>query len=235
MPEMTLAAYKLAIEQGAEALECDVRLTVDGELVCFHDRTMRRVAGSDAVVSSLTLTQLEEYDVGSWKRAGLGEDGTRILTLQSLLELARDCGRPVDLAIEAKHPSKNGFKLERRLVELLDYFGWTGDYSPVRVMSFSPVAIMRVERLAPRLEVVLLVDHPYSWRATSRMLRPGWIAGPGLEVLKRQPLLVERLKRTGRRVHVWTVNEPADWDLCAAWGVEAVITDKPGAALAHFT
>lgn len=231
---MTLAAYQLALEQGAEALECDVRLTQDGQLVCFHDRTLRRVAGSDEIVSNLTLEALEQFDVGSWKAPDAPESAKRVLPLRGLLELVRDAGRRVELAIETKHPTRHGAQLERELVTQLQEVDWAGEDSPVRVMSFSPVAVARIERYAPQLERVLLIDHPYSWRATSRMLRPGWIAGPGLEVLKQQPLLIERLKRTGRRVHVWTVNEPPDWDLCDAWGVEAVITDKPGAALAHF-
>jgi glycerophosphoryl diester phosphodiesterase len=65
------------------------------------------------------------------------------------------------------------------------------------------------------------------------VLGPGWIAGPGIDLLRENPRLGRRLRRRGRRVHVWTVNEPADLDLCVAQGVEAVITDDPRVALDH--
>jgi glycerophosphoryl diester phosphodiesterase len=65
-PEHTLAAYLRAIEQGADALECDVRLTADGHLVCVHDRKVDRTSNGRGVVSTLELTHLERLDWGSW-------------------------------------------------------------------------------------------------------------------------------------------------------------------------
>ena len=100
-------------------------------------------------------------------------------------------------------------------------------------MSFSPVALTRIERLAPDLEVVLLTDSAYSWRLTAGVLSHGWIAGPGIELLRENPRLGSKLRRAGRRIHVWTVNTVDDLDLCLDLGVEAVITDIPGATLAH--
>lgn len=242
--EHTLGAYIHALDRGADALECDVRLSADGHLVCVHDRTLRRVAGNPAVVSTMTLEELNRIDVGSWKHPwldlddeapDLDETRRRVLTLRTLLETVRDYPRRVEVAIETKHPTRYAGLVEKTLVELLVEFGWTGADSPIRVMSFSPVALTRIERLAPELEVVLLMDSPRSWRVTSGLLQPGWIAGPGISLLKESPRLVERLRRSSRRIHVWTVNTPTEWDLCRGWGVEAVITDHPGAALAHFT
>ena len=240
--EHTLGAYVRALDEGAEGLECDVRLTSDGHLVCVHDRNLRRVANTDGLVSTMTLAELDKLDVGSWKRPwselddeapDVDEDSKRVLTLRRLLETVRDYDRHVDLAIETKHPTRYAGLVERRLVDVLDRFGWAGKDSPARVMSFSPVALTRVERLAPDLEVVLLTDSRYSWRLTSGVLGPGWIAGPGIELLRENPRLGSKLRRTGRRVHVWTVNTVDDLDLCVERGVEAVITDKPGAALTH--
>ena len=123
--------------------------------------------------------------------------------------------------------------MERRLVELLADFGWNGAGSPARVMSFSAVALTRVKKLAPDLEVVLLIDRQYSWQMATSVLGPGWIAGPGIDLLRENPRLGRRLRRRDRRVHVWTVNTPADLDLCVSLGVEAVITDDPRHALDH--
>ncbi len=175
--EHTLGAYVRALDEGAEGLECDVRLTADGHLVCVHDRRVHRVANARGVVSTMQLAQLDELDFASWKNpwADLDDeapeidvDTRRVLTLRRLLETARDYDRPVDLAIETKHPTRYAGLVERRLVKLLDEFGWAGKDSPARVMSFSWLALTRVKKLAPHLEVVFLLDRQHSWLLATR-------------------------------------------------------------------
>ncbi len=241
-PEHTLAAYVAALDEGAEGLECDVRLTADGHLVCVHDRRVDRTANGHGLVSTMDLAQLDELDFASWKTpwADLddeapepAEDARRVLSMRRLLEMVADYHRPVDLAIETKHPTRYGGLVERRLVELLTTFGWQGKDSPARVMSFSWKALNRVRKLAPGLELVLLVDRPHSWKLSQNLVAEDWIAGPGIGLLRDNPRVAERLRRSGRRIHVWTVNEQADLDLCVRLGVEAVITDRPAPTLAH--
>ena len=65
--EHTLAAYVRALDEGAEALECDVRLTADGHLVCVHDRNLRRTAANAGTVSTMNLAELDELDFAAWK------------------------------------------------------------------------------------------------------------------------------------------------------------------------
>ncbi len=60
--EHTLRAYQRAIEVGADALECDVRLTADGHLVCVHDRNLQRTAATKGVVSTMNLADLDELE-----------------------------------------------------------------------------------------------------------------------------------------------------------------------------
>jgi len=238
--EHTLGAYVAALDEGADALECDVRLTADGHLVCVHDRKVDRTTDARGVVSTMTLQQLDELDAASWKNpwadlddeAELPErDESKVLTLRRLLEVVRDYDRPVDLAIETKHPTRFAGLVERRLVETLDEHGWAGPRSPARVMSFSAVALTRVQKLAPALEVVLLIEGSVSWQVTKGMLSPGWIAGPGVDELRDKPRLGRRLREQGHRIHVWTVNTVDDLDLCLDLGVEAVITDRPARIL----
>jgi len=227
-PEHTLAAYRAAIAQGADALECDVRLTVDGELVCLHDRTLRRTGLSDGLVSTSTLAELEQIDFGAWKpqtEVSWSRDEVGVLPLRHLLEVAADAR--IKLAIEAKHPTRYGAQVEESLVRLLDEFGWTGADSPVRVMSFSWVALRRIRRLAPALDVVYLMDRPYQWLRVQPVADADWIAGPGIKVVKKAPDQISRMIAAGTRVHVWTVNDPADVDLCTDFGVEGIITDRP--------
>jgi glycerophosphoryl diester phosphodiesterase len=240
--EHTLGAYVAALDEGAEGLEADVRLTADGHLVCVHDRRVDRVANARGLVSTMELAQLDELDFASWKNPWadlddeapeVDQEARKVLTLRRLIEAVADYDRPVELAIETKHPTRYGGLVERRLVELLDSYGWTRKGAPVRVMSFSYSAINRVKKLAPDLDVVMLVDRLYSWELTRNLAGEDWIAGPGIDLLRENPRFRRRLARSGRRVHVWVVNEPEDIDLCVELGVEAIITDTPAKALLH--
>jgi glycerophosphoryl diester phosphodiesterase len=239
-PEHTLKAYTRAIDEGADALECDVRLTADSHLVCVHDRDLRRTAQQRRVVSSMELSELEQLDFASWKHpwADLDDEAPemdpeldKVLTLRRLLETVADYPRPVELAIETKHPTRYAGLVERRLVEVLDSFGWAGAGSPARVMSFSWVALRRIRRLAPELALVYLIDSPLAWASSRPFAEPDWIAGPGIELLQKHPEMIRRIRKAGTPVHVWTVNSRADLDLCLELDVEAVITDQPAVML----
>jgi glycerophosphoryl diester phosphodiesterase len=151
------------------------------------------------------------------------------------METVADYPRRVDVAVETKHPTRYAGLVETRLAELIEAFGWAGPGSRVRVMSFSWVALTRLKKLLPEIEVVMLIDKVYSWKAVKPMAGNDWIVGPDMRLIRARPKFGAKLRRNGRRVHVWTVNSPGDLDLCAELGVEAVITDKPGEALAHLT
>ncbi|NYG59515.1 glycerophosphoryl diester phosphodiesterase [Nocardioides daedukensis] len=234
--EHTLGAYLEAIRIGADGLECDVRLTADGHLVCVHDRDLRRTASNSGVVSTMELAELDAFDFGSWKNPWHDLDDeapdldpalNKVLTLRKLLETVASAGRRVELAIETKHPTRFGGLVERRLVELLDEFGWAGADSPVRVMSFSFTALQRVENLAAGLDKVMLIDKAHHWPMLRRMIGKKWIVGPGIGELTDHPGLARRLRDSDRRIHVWTVNTDAQLALCESLGVETIISDRP--------
>ena len=147
--EHTLAAYEAAIHSGADALECDVRLTRDGHLVCVHDRTVNRTSDGHGVVSELDLQALDAMDFSSWRGdlptsadqllsdspylAGVAPDRDRgggVLRLERLLELVADADRDVKLLIETKHPTRYAGLVEKTLVDELHRFGWAGKAGP---------------------------------------------------------------------------------------------------------
>ncbi|MFF7767026.1 glycerophosphodiester phosphodiesterase [Streptomyces massasporeus] len=249
-PEHTLAAYTKAIEDGADALECDVRLTADGHLVCVHDRRINRTSNGRGAVSALELADLAALDFGSWKtgEAWKGRDeepdwehrpedreATSVLTLERLLELVADAGRRVELAIETKHPTRWAGQVEDRLLALLKRFGLdapaSAEESQVRVMSFSARSLTRVRAASPTLPTVYLTQF-LSPRLRDGRLPPGVrIAGPSIRIVRNHPTYIERLKQAGHQVHVWTVNEPGDVDHCVKLGVDAIITNRPRAVL----
>jgi glycerophosphoryl diester phosphodiesterase len=242
-PEHTLSAYKQALDDGADALECDVRLTRDGHLVCVHDRRVDRTSNGRGVLSTLELAELSALDFGSWRDTWEDfedpevpdRDRAEILTLRRLLETVANHDRPVELAIETKHPTRYAGLVERRLVDMLDHFGWAhprlGRSSPVRVMSFSQLSLRRMRVLAPSVQTVFLMERvPLRFRDGT--LPPGVrIAGPSIEVLRAHPGYVERVQRRGHDVHVWTVDQADDVTLCRDLGVDAIITNRPGRVL----
>ena len=234
-PEHTLHAYKRALAEGADALECDVRLTKDGHLVCVHDRRIDRTSNGRGILSTLELAELNELDWGSWRDTWEDfedpempdRDKSQILTLRRLLEAVAAVDRRVEVAIETKHPTRYAGLVERRLVALLDEFGWAGARSPVRVMSFSQLSLRRLRYLAPDLRSVMLFERvPLRFRDGS--LPEGVaIAGPSIEIVRSHPRYVERAHRHGHPVHVWTVDAVDDIALCRDLGVEAIITNRP--------
>ncbi|MGW6845661.1 glycerophosphodiester phosphodiesterase [Streptomyces sp. NPDC054958] len=221
-PEHTLAAYRQAIADGADALECDVRLTADHKLVCVHDRRVERTSDGSGVVSEMTYAQLSALDFGAWK--GAGHAGARVLLFEDLLREALAADRPVGLAVETKHPTRAGGRLEVELARLLREYGLAdGAAGLVEVMSFSRVALTRLHRLVPGLPAVYLMERRL------RPVRPPYAthAGPGIDLVRRDPGLVARLKAKRLSVRVWTVDEPQDVELCLRLGVDTIITNRP--------
>ena len=246
-PEHTLQAFEAALADGADALECDVRLTRDGVLVCVHDRKVDRTSDGRGVVSTLELADLHELDFASWKRserearAGGEEreepdrDAGRVLTFERLLQLVLDCERPVQLQVETKHPTRYGGLVERELVDLLERYGLTTPahrhQSRVAVLSYAATSLRRVHALAPRLPTVLNMDR-VPLRLRDGSLPPHvWAAAVHLRVVRTWPSYVERVHAAGGRVHVFTADEPGDIDFLLRLGVDAIISNEPARVL----
>ncbi len=235
-PEHTLAAYELALHEGADGVECDVRLTRDGHLVCVHDRRVDRTSTGTGLVSDLTLAQLREFDWGAWHSGGIRPDGeavgTALLTLDDLVRLVLDWNRPVKVFIETKHPVRYGALVESKVLALLNRYGIaspaSADRSRAVVMSFSAAAVWRVRRAAPMLPTVLLGE-------TSRYLGGGaattvgaTAVGPSIATLREHPELVDRAAAQGRAMYCWTVDHYEDVKFCHDLGVGWIATNYPG-------
>lgn len=271
--EHTLAAYLTAIDDGADALECDVRLTRDGHLVCVHDRTVDRTSDGQGVVSTLELTDLAGLDFASWHSEGAdapvaarrersdtpvtaragGSSGPQqaqstrsvpdrisaqdhgVLTLRTLLDVVTSASRPVRLLIETKHPTRYAGLVEHELVEQLRHFGLLAKQPgppPVTAMSFAPLALRRMAFLAPTLPRVLLQNHWLPGRRSGSLPATTTISGPGIHLVRSDPEYVARAHERGNRVFVWTVDDPADVQMCVQLGVDAIITNRPASTLA---
>ena len=267
--EHTLPAYLAAIETGVDGLECDVRLTRDGHLVCVHDRTVNRTSNGSGIVSELDLSGLQALDFGSWRDelpssadelvsnspylAGVAPDrampgSSAVLTLEMLLGVVADAGRPLRLLIETKHPTRYGGLVEQELVRLLRRFGWAGPdpgdavaaaagleqgEQPVTIMSFAPTALRRIRQLAPSVPLTLLMERWIPLRRDGSLPTGVRISGPGIRLLRSDPDYVDRAHQVGNRVFCWTVDQPEDVELVREHGVDAIITNRPAAVLAQ--
>ncbi|GAA1879466.1 glycerophosphodiester phosphodiesterase [Williamsia serinedens] len=228
-PEHTIAAYELAIAQGAEGLECDVRLTSDHHLVCVHDRTVDRTSSGTGVVSEMSLAELRDLDFGSWHAWGRPQS---VLTLSELLTLALDHDTPVRLFIETKHPVRYGGLVEQLLLAELHRFGIasppSADHSRAAVISFSAGAVWRVRRNAPMLPTILLGDTARILGGSAATAVGATGIGPSIMTLRDHPEAVDRAAASGRATYCWTVDEYADVTHCARIGVDFLATNHPG-------
>ena len=114
-----MAAYKAAIDDGADGFECDVRLTKDNQLVLWHDADMNRVAGNSARIADSNFNEIKHHY-------------PQAMMLEELLVLARDNNK--ELAIETKHPVPTGSAVEKKVMELL---AQEKPVSDIHIMSFS--------------------------------------------------------------------------------------------------
>jgi glycerophosphoryl diester phosphodiesterase len=234
-PENTLAAYDLALKEGADGVECDVRLTRDGHLVCVHDRRLDRTSTGAGLVSAMTLAELRKLEYGAWHhswRADGTHGDTGLLTLDALVALVLDWKRPVKIFVETKHPVRYGALVESKVLALLQRFGIaapvSADRSRAVVMSFSAAALWRVRRSAPLLPTVLL-GRSHLYLGSSAASTVGATAvGPSLATLREHPELADRAVAQGRALYCWTADDFDDVKFCKDVGVAWLATNCPG-------
>lgn len=212
LPENTLAAFDRALEEGADALELDVRLSRDGVPVVIHDSTVDRTTGGRGAVHDLLLAELRLLDAGR---------GERIPTLEEVLE--RYSSTPLVLevkAVEAAEP----------VAQLL---GRHGAAARVLVGSFERAALRPFAdgpfvRAASRGETARF----WFWsRVGLTVGRGGYRAFTVPEYHGRLHVVDRRFAwAAGQRrtpIHVWTVNDVEAARRLRALGVSGVITDYP--------
>ena len=201
-----MAAYKAAIDDGADGFECDVRITKDNQLVLWHDADMQRVAGSGARIADSTFLEIKH-------------NYPEAITLEDLLILARDNKK--ELAIETKHPVPTGSAVEKRVVDLL---AQEKPFADTYIMSFSWLALEKVRMFSPQQGTVALLHDRFNF-AMRRFTSAGSI-GPGISTLRNNPHLL----KDPRNLFVWTVDDAEDMRFCANNGVDVLITNNPSNA-----
>ena len=204
--EGSQAAYLAAIEQGCDGFECDVRLTKDKQIICYHDKDAKRLSNLDLKIADTNYDQL--------KRA------INPLKLEQLLDLAIKSKK--DLVIESKHPVPTGGEIERAVHKLLKNKNKEINQSGIQIflISFSFLATLRNKKSLYKSGYLV------SKKILARF-NPTDLVAANIEIIRSDHSFVLNQTRKGKQVIVWTVNDENDLKLCQDLGVRAVITDYP--------
>lgn len=232
-PENTLPAFDHAVSLGADALECDVHCSRDGEVVVIHDPTVQRTTGVPGAVRDMTADELARLDAGSqfgeaegWPFRG---QGIGVPTLRTLL--SRYPAIPMIVEIKGNDP----VVADRALSVLRE----ARAEDRVIVAGFSDEVLAHVRRVAPHLPTSASRPEVQSGRLRSMCWMPLRLSGyrvlavpfkfRGRRVLTRG--YVRAARRQGIPVHSWIVDGPDELTMIADWGVTGLISDRPDLAI----
>ncbi len=220
-PENTLAAFALALDEGADGVELDVRLDGSGDVVVLHDRTLTRVSagGDPRDVETLSSAELGAVDLA---------DGQRVPRLAEVLAWAARRGALVN--VELKQDVSDRALLVARVSALLR----AASSARPRVLcsSFHPGMVQRIARRLPAVPAALLVENPTPGAIRSAYWRALGARGLNPAARATTPALVAAVQARGDRVCVWTVNDGERARALAGLGVDGLITDDPRGVLA---
>lgn len=226
MPENTSVAFAGAWEAGADGMECDLRLTRDGEVVAIHDASGKRTLGDRRKIRSLTLSELHTLDAGRWK--GVEFQGTKVPTLREVIE-------QMPVGKECVLELKEGSDLVSGVVSVLD--GTDCSNFKLVLISFDFEVIKEAGRRIPGARALWLFNdyHRMPWERRgqrgqwlARQVRDAGLHGVDLGFGAAMTCeLVASLKQAGCEVYTYTINTPAALSACIAAGVDAVTTDYP--------
>jgi glycerophosphoryl diester phosphodiesterase len=219
-PENTLAAFELAVSQGANAIELDVKLCGSGEPVVIHDRTVDRTTNGTGEVGSLSLSALKALDAGSWFDSEFAGEG-----VPTLDEVFRRVGQDTLINVELTNYQKLFDRLPEAVAEVVHERRVAGR---VWFSSFNPISLRRIRQLLPGTPVGLLLvrgGRRRLMRAFTGALTPYDAVHPEFSDLNQT--YVDEIHRSGRAVFPYTINDPDEIRQAFNLGVDGVITDVP--------
>jgi glycerophosphoryl diester phosphodiesterase len=228
-PENTIPSFKLAWEQGADAIEGDFHLTKDGHIVCIHDDTTKKVSTTNLVVNKSTLAELRELDVGV--RKGETFKGTRIPTIAEVFSIIPEQKM---IYIEVKC----GVEIITPLLKEIAKSGLTEEQ--ILIISFHEKVLQELKVQAPKYRT--------SWLCSFKKQKTGVIT-PSTETvmntLKRidadglssntdiPESLIETVLQQGYQWHVWTVDDPKTASRMKVLGAKSITTNVPKTIRTH--
>ncbi len=214
-PENTLASFRVALDDGARSIECDVQRTQDGHLVVIHDQTVDRTTDGHGRVGAFALDELRRLDAGRW--FGPAFAGERIPLLDEVMSLLR--GRAT-LRLEIKNAPTIYDGIEKQVLEAIHRHGMDDE---VLVTSFDHECVRRVRTLSPEIATGIIF--------TGRLIDPpGAARAAGADALCMNCAyvtadLVAAAHREGLRVFAWPVDDEDRFRHCLAAGVDGMTSN----------
>lgn len=215
-PENTLSAIRAAVDEGADWVEIDVQETADDLVVVMHDSDFMKLSGEDLKIWDAEMSDLQTIDIGSWFDPAFADE--RVPTLEQALEELR--GHPSKLLIELKYYGHD-IDLENRTAQIVEAAGMTDQ---VALMSLKYPAVQKMKALRPDWQVGVLAATAVGDLAA---LDADFVA---VNANLASARLARRIQDSGKRLLVWTINDPIDMSAMMSMGVDGIITDEPALA-----
>ena len=223
-PENTMAAFRLAWQQGADGIEADFFLSRDGQVVCIHDKNTKKTGSGDLPVGKSTLAELRELEYGSWKHPKF--KGEPIPLLGEILdELPKDKWFFIEI--------KDTEKIIQPIAEILR--AKQPDKNRVVIISFNAGVIKKCREIMPEYRACLLSalkDFNKEGRAERYLKQVRSSGSQGLAYKEHESIPADWLtKITGENqiLAAWTINSPQSATRAIHRGVDFIITDRPAA------
>jgi glycerophosphoryl diester phosphodiesterase len=217
-PENTLAAIELALEQEADAIEIDVRMTSDGTVILMHDSTLERTTNDtqNRRVRDVTYEEIKTLDAGSWFSSDFEDEP--VPTLEEVLELV---GRRADLFIEMKDKSN---AMNERVVALVEKYNVENTAS---ILSDSESQLHAIKALNEDIETIMLISTFYGNITTLINDESIDHFALGFAFYINNDEYVTRMHDSNRKVYAWTVNTEDTIASLSRREVDGLITDRP--------
>jgi glycerophosphoryl diester phosphodiesterase len=225
-PEMTLEAYRLALQMGVDAVEMDVHRLRDGTIVAIHDADVARTTNGKGLVSEITLPELKTLDAGSWfnrdfpQRARPEFVGLKVPTLQEIADLINES--TVDLYVEIKDPHRYAPDFESALLAVIK---GSRLESRTRFISFDVRSLAKIKELDPGVQTGLLIkDLHRDPVGAALQISANEI---GLLHTLATRTIIDAAHKNGLSIVVWTVNAPEDLQKMLGMEVDGITTNFP--------
>jgi glycerophosphoryl diester phosphodiesterase len=217
-PENTLAAFRLGIEQGCDAIELDVHLSKDGQVVVCHDYTINRTSDLTGTVKEMTVAELKKADAGRWFHEKY--EGERFPLLEEVFELT-----PPEIMINVEIKDSCDRKLEPVLAQLMKQYNRIDN---VVVSSFNHKSLVYLKHLEDDIKIGLLYDFgPARHSAVAATTGvPVFSLHPNFKNVTKED--VRDAVASGFQVYPYTINDAAKLQTAIDYGVSGIITDYPG-------
>ena len=219
-PENTIAAFELAHQQGAQAVELDAKLSADGHVMVIHDQTVNRTTDGTGKVRDLSLHALKKLDAGIF--FGSEFKNEPIPTLDEVFEAV---GKKLIINIELTNYATPFDDLPRKTAELVNKYNLA---DKIFFSTFNPIALFRIRQLLPDVPAGLLLAQGLSGKI-SQAVTSRFISYQSLHphYLDMNQDLITKAHRKNQLVFTYTVNIPDDMRQLFKLGVDGIFTDDP--------